>query len=84
MRYRRATLRGTAVPSTRSEAMMMSATYTIGTMRLLREMVEVFERTSFAASACSKLNAMHLANSPRRPESARSIASKRRLANLPS
>ena len=42
------------------------------------------ERTSDAASACSKLNAMQRASSPRRPLSARNIASNRRLASLPS
>jgi hypothetical protein len=40
--------------------------------------------TSFDASACSKLNAMHRASSPRKPLRDRSMASKRFRANLPS
>jgi hypothetical protein len=43
-----------------------------------------FKHTSFDASACSKLKAMHRASSPREPLSDRSMASKRFRANLPS
>ena len=42
------------------------------------------EPTSPDASACSRLNAMQRAISPRRPDSARSIASKRLRASFPS
>jgi hypothetical protein len=40
--------------------------------------------TSFDASACSRLKAMHRASSPREPLNDRSMASKRFRANFPS